>query len=164
MPKLTVSRLKTLLSYDPKRGEFRWRVQRSPQRPVGSFAGVPRPDGRVVIRIDQILYLRSRLAWLYMRGRWPCREVDHRDLDHGNDRYRNLRLATRGQNEANKKPRRALIPKGVSFDYERGKYRAYIGGDRRRRSLGYFSSVEAAAAAYDVAAKRMFGAFARTNR
>jgi hypothetical protein len=159
MPKLTVSRLKTLLGYDPKRGEFRWRVQRSPQRPVGSFAGVPRPDGRVVIRIDRILYLRSRLAWLYMRGRWPCREVDHRDLDHGNDRYRNLRLATRRLNEANKKSRRGAMPKGVFFDKRRGKYRAYIAG----KHLGMFTSLETAALAYGTAAHRTFGPFARPN-
>ena len=61
-------------------------------------------------------------------------------------------------------------PRGESwtgrFTKLEGRWRAYIGNARHGRSfvhLGTFSSPEEAARAYDVAARRYFGEFARLN-
>jgi hypothetical protein len=57
--------------------------------------------------------------------------------------------------------RRGLNAKGVSFHKRSHKYVARIQVDGNRVQLGEFKSFEAARAAYDAAALRHFGAFAR---
>lgn len=53
--------------------------------------------------------------------------------------------------------------RGVSWKKAIEKWRAYINKDGRRLHLGYFSSEEDAAYAYDAAAVQIFGDFARLN-
>jgi hypothetical protein len=53
--------------------------------------------------------------------------------------------------------------KGVSADRVRGTFRATIKGPEKSVFLGRFVTAEAAARAYDDAAMKMFGEFARTN-
>ena len=96
-----------------------------------------------------------------MTGSWPDYEVDHIDSDMLNDRWSNLRLATRGQNEANKpltKRNRSGF-KGVSWDKERNKWKAQI----KSRLIGRFDTPEEAHAAYVVELKKMHGDFARLS-
>lgn len=97
---LTVDYLKTILRYEPDSGDFFWLVDLGTAR-AGRQAGATRPDGYVVIRIHKKLYYAHRLAWLYMTGEWPPRLVDHDDRDASNNRWSNLRCATRSQNNAN---------------------------------------------------------------
>jgi len=101
------------------------------------------------------------LAWLYMTGAWPTNDVDHIDGDCSNDRFNNLREATRAQNLQNlrqSKRKSKDLPLGVSqFGM---KWRAQITINRRNKHLGIFSSQEAASAAY-VSAKRQLHTFGR---
>jgi hypothetical protein len=53
--------------------------------------------------------------------------------------------------------------KGVSFYRQTGRWQAYIRHGGRRLHLGMFATAEDAAAAYDAAAIRLKGEFARTN-
>jgi hypothetical protein len=89
--------------------------------------------------------------------------VDHRDGDGLNNRRSNLRPCTDSQNQANAPIRSDNTSgfKGVSFT--RGKWRAFIRFHKKRFFLGCFESPQAAAAAYDQAAQRLFGEFAATN-
>lgn len=88
-------------------------------------------------------------------------EVDHRDLDGLNNRKRNLRVATRAQNNTNQGLRKDSKSgfKGVSWD-QGGKWRARIRG---LQQIGMFDSPIEAARAYDSTARAVFGEFARTN-
>ena len=63
------------------------------------------PNGYLVICIDYQKVLCHRLVIFYMTRRWPNCEVDHIDGDRQNNRYSNLRLATRQQNSFNQKVR-----------------------------------------------------------
>lgn len=156
---LTQARLKEVLKYDPETGQFTWLVSTSNRVKVGAVAGYSRWDGYVCIRIDGILYLSHRLAWLYMTGEWPENEIDHRDLDKSNARWENLRPATRQQNAANMATWSATGFKGVHKD---GKgYGARIKIDGKKKYLGYFLTPEEANAAYVKAANDAFGEFAR---
>jgi hypothetical protein len=92
-------------------------------------------------------------------------EVDHRDGDGLNNRRSNLRDATHAQNAGNarKQPGRTSQFKGVCWARRSGKWRASIGVNHRSRYLGEYSEEEAAARAYDVAAREAWGEFARLN-
>lgn len=112
------------------------------------------------IRIDGRGYIRGRLVWFFVTGKWPI-EIDHQDKDRLNDRWSNLREATRIQNEANKGPYRNNQTgiKGVRF--QKGRWHAAIQINWRRTYLGSFTSKEAAAEAYRLAAIAAHGEFAR---
>lgn len=92
-------------------------------------------------------------------------EVDHRDGDGLNNQRHNLRIATSSQNQGNqcKTQGRTSRFKGVSWAKRHGKWVAQIQVKRRSKNLGYFRREEEAAAAYDQAALRFFGEFARLN-
>jgi hypothetical protein len=92
-------------------------------------------------------------------------DTDHKDLDGLNNCKSNLRICNRHQNKGNMK---MLVGntsgfKGITFCKDMGKWRAKIKTNHRNYHLGYFRSPDEAARAYDDAAVKYFGEFARTN-
>ena len=77
LPMLTANRLRKVLSYAPATGIFRWKVSASTRAPVGTIAGAKNGRGYHQIRIDGRPYSASRLAWLYMTGKWPSSEISY---------------------------------------------------------------------------------------
>ncbi len=98
-PELTQARLKELLHYEPETGVFTWRTQRGPRKP-GSEAGAINTIGYRVIRLDYALWLAHRLAFIYQTGSCPA-EVDHINQSRADNSWRNLRPATKSQNQQN---------------------------------------------------------------
>lgn len=101
----------------------------------------------------------------------PAVQVDHRNHDGLDNSRSNLRLCTNRQNQQNQRKRSGTSSrfKGV-FRFRSGKWAAQISsgalrsdGSRKRVHLGYFLDEEDAARAYDAAARREFGEFARLN-
>lgn len=95
-----------------------------------------------------------------MTGEMPKNEVDHIDRDHGNNVWRNLRDATRAQNQANTGLYRnnKLKIRGV-HTHHTGRYRAMISENGKNRHLGCFGSKEDAARAWQAAAEALHGKF-----
>lgn len=114
MPALTLERARALLAYDPDTGLMTWRVSRGPIK-ARSPAGTRWEDGYWTVVIDRKRYLLHRLAWFLIKGVWPASTLDHRDTDPSNNRWKNLREATGGQNSANRnvQSNSALGIKGV---------------------------------------------------
>lgn len=158
---LTHTRLRELFSYDPDSGLFTRKVRRA-RFPAGSIAGSPDVKGYIIIEIDGRAYKAHRLAVFYVTGRMPSpREiVDHIDLDKANNRIGNLRVASSAENCANRSAHasNALGVKGV-HRLPSGNFRAKFRG----RGLGVFTTIEAASAAYERAAKAAVGEFARVG-
>jgi hypothetical protein len=68
--KLTLDRLKEVLSYDSITGIFSWKVKRKRVN-VGDRAGCLKPNGNRYINVDNETYVAQRLAWFYVNGEWP---------------------------------------------------------------------------------------------
>lgn len=160
-PNFTQKYLRSLLIYDATTGIWLWLVDRNYNSLAGSRAGcVNNSDGRRYIKVHSLRYSESRLAWFYMTGKWPKRDIEHKDGDKTNNRWNNLRKATRTQNGGNAKSRVAL--KGVTR-VRTGKYTAQIQKKMRKIHLGTFDTPEAAHAAYVVKARELYGEFARAG-
>lgn len=155
---LTVDRLRQLLDYDAVTGLFVWKVG---QR-AGRQAGTKHWAGYLFIKIDQVVYLAHRLAWLHVHGVWPA-DLDHKNLNKADNRITNLRECDDSTNQANctMRPTNTSGRKGVTWNRKCGKWQAGIKRQGRSVHLGLFVDLDDAAAAYAVAAESYFGQFAR---
>ena len=92
--------------------------------------------------------------------------VDHKDSNGLNNQRGNLRPATVSQNQCNRKTDADNTSgyKGVNWSEFSNKWRARIQIRGRQKHLGYFPDKLDAAKAYNKAAKKYHGAFARLNK
>ena len=160
MPDLiTQASLKEILHYDPDTGLFTRRVRRGKRWQPGTIAGTL-SHGYIWVSLDGRKYAAQRLAFLYITGHWPPHDSDHRNGIRDDNRWRNLRAATRSQNNANSGPsiRSKSGLKGV-VRVDKRRWKTYCGRDY----IGSFRSPEEAARAYDKEAVVRWGEYARTN-
>lgn len=151
---LTHALLRKALTYDPSTGLFHWLIAPSHRAKPGDAAGCVRSDGYARIQLFGKKYLAHRLAWFYVMGEWPSAEVDHEDGDGSNNRWRNLRLATRRVNMQNQRRARRDNSTGLLGATAVGnRFQATINVDGAPRYLGCYGTPQAAHEAY-VNAKR----------
>jgi hypothetical protein len=169
MTNLTAEKLREILAYDQETGDFVRLVDRSTNARAGSIAGCVSAGGtgklHWQISIDGRLYYAHRLAWLYMTGQWPSKTIDHIDANGLNNRWSNLREATKSENQHNRGKQRNNTSgfKGVSWHKRDRKWQAEIWLNGRKKSLGGFDDAAAAHAAYCDAAQKFHGGFARVE-
>lgn len=137
---LTAERLRELLHYDKETGIFTWRVKMWRAFP-GSIAGHVNKHGYCLVKISQVKWLAHRLAHLYMTGEHPKHEIDHINKTRSDNRWVNLRPATRKQNQENKcdHPLR-----GIRWESDRQKWLVRIKTNGRTINLGRYSSIDEA--------------------
>ena len=157
---LTQQRLKELLAYDEATGVFT-RKTKHHRFDIGSIAGGVIPSGYRIMRIEKKNQYAHRLAWLYVHGEFPAKDIDHIDGNRDNNAIANLRAATRSQNLQNQRKPRSDNKSGilgVSYSKGRNKWVAQIVHGGKQRNLGHYASPELAKEAY-ITAKRQFHAF-----
>ena len=178
----------------PRRGCNRPRHDQHLFRRCGvATVRVPLSDGNFVTIDETDHPLVSQFSWRPLRGKtttyavtWPKgqrktrkvlllhrllldaqphEEIDHRDRDGLNCTRKNLRHATRQQNNRNQGLSKINTSgyKGVCWDKSRGLWQANIKDQGKTLYLGRFSDPVAAARAYDTKARELSGAFARLN-
>lgn len=142
---ITQERLKELFTYNPTNGLFFRNVGRG-GKDAGSIAGTTNSYyGYVSICIDRKHYKAHRLAFLYMTGKMPTEEVDHRDGDRQNNVWTNLKGSNRSENASNcalRSDNESGVV-GVGFHKKRKQWRARIKGQH----IGWFTTKEEAALA-----------------
>ncbi len=158
---LTANRLHQVLAYNPKTGIFRWKAPASGPVMPGDVAGTLHRSMYRSIRVDGRLYQSGRLAWLYMKGRWPKYQIHCINGDPSDIRWANLQEITHSQRRALYPAQGKLGVKGVWV--RRGRYVAEIKAPGQKRYLGTFNTLEEASAAYAKAAKKAFGSCPRTQ-
>lgn len=157
--------LHKLLDYDPATGVLRWRA-RTPDmfkpgnktsesncqgwnsKYAGKPAGTININGYVAVVIDYVNFMGHRLIWKMVHGHDPV-EIDHIDGDRLNNRVSNLRDVSRQQNNCNRRVRKDSSSGilGVYWIARKKKWTSEVRLDNRKRCLGYFSTIEEAAAA-----------------
>ena len=151
-----MTEFRKLLRYEPKTGQFFWRISPNRRVKAGDVAG-SKNRGYVLIRVSGKLILAHRLAWFFVTGRWPKRELDHRNGRRDDNRFQNLREATHAQNQQNrtatKRSKSGHV--GVFWDGRREHWFAQIRADGKQHYLGSHETVEDAAAAYRAAKARL---------
>ena len=137
-------------SYDPDTGHIHGRG--------GRVIGTLRPDGALhalaYLPTGPASVLLHRAAWLLRVGQWPEFEIDHENGDRADNHWRNLRGATKGQNQQNRRPRGKNGRLIGCTPYHR-KWKAQLRADGVVHYLGLFDTEEQAHAAYCEAKKRL---------
>ena len=155
---MTQERLKELLHYEPSTGWFTWRINSAVAKP-GERAGGGHGLGYRQLGLDYKKYLEHTLAFLYMTGEWPPNEVDHINRDKSDNRWENLKLATRSQQGHNKgmSARNKLGFPGVNKLGNKYLSRILIEGKPIR--IGWYVTIAQARIARLLAEKQHFGRF-----
>lgn len=160
---ISLERLKDLLEYNPDTGIFTNKTTRLNTVSIGSIAGGLHTSGYRYIRIDGEGFYEHKLVWLYTKGVLPTAYIDHINGIKTDNRFVNLRLATRQQNSYNRKDLpsstkyRGVSSKGIFFQAcitEEGKY-IY---------LGTYNSAEEASIMYERRAKLLHKEFYFDNK
>ena len=98
---ITQEQLKQLFHYNPDTGLFT-RLQSKGGNFAGSIAGGTNTGGHRQIKINGRLITSHRLAYLYMTGKFPKDCIDHINRVPDDNRWCNLRDATKGENNQNR--------------------------------------------------------------
>jgi len=162
------SELRRHLSYDPDTGHLTRLITTT--RKAGSRAGTQKVGRKdkpyFAVGVCSAYFFVHRVAWKIMTGEEPPENIDHINGDTLDNRWRNLRAATHGENQFNQR-----IPKnntsgikGVFWENGRAgskNWRVVVTAYGQVHRLGRFYSKEAAAEAASAKRAELHGAFAR---
>jgi hypothetical protein len=128
-------------------------------RSAGKPAGYPTSEYRYV-KIVGKLYPIHRIVWKMATGLEPVEQIDHINGIKDDNRLCNLREATHGENQHNSGARKnsLLQVKGVG-KRPNGKFRAHARSEGEYVSVGTYTTLEEAKAAYDKAVQLLHGEF-----
>jgi len=154
------------LKYDPNAGTGTWLVSLNSRAPVGALAGCY--DGKYwSIRYKQNKYLAHRLFWYLQTKKDPkCLTVDHIDQNKTNNKFCNLRLATRAQQQHNIFANKSNTTgtRGTFWIESRQKYEARISFHGKVFFLGRFKTLDQAVAARCAKELELYGEFSPLHR
>ncbi|MBY0498862.1 MAG: HNH endonuclease [Nitrosomonas sp.] len=156
---LTQDILKKNLHYDPESGIFIRLISSSNRIKVGQEAGSIYTSRGKKYKTAMLLGKQNtchRLAWLYMTGSFPEKEIDHINGNGLDNRWANLREVSHLENCKNirlsDKNRNGII--GINFHKRLNKWQVGISSDTKQLHIGYFDNLFDAACARKSAEKK----------
>lgn len=153
--------------YDKETGKVFWKKSPSARAPIGKEVGAL-VDGYYYSQITYSGYRYRfplhKVVWFWEKGYYPKGIVDHKNMDRGDNRIENLRLATYSDNNRNRFYGKGSSKyQGVHFHSKNKNWIAQITKDKKNIHIGCFETELEAAKAYDKKAIELFGEFAYTN-
>lgn len=150
---LTQEKLKTLLHYDPDTGVLIWRAKPSRGIKVGRQAGTPTSEGYLALQINKKKMFAHRAIWFYVYGIWPEQEIDHINRNRADNRFVNLRAATRLENSHNtgKHVTNTSGYKGVTFHRRSKRWQVQLSANNKTFYVGQFTQLTDAVQARAIA-------------
>ena len=136
--------LQTMTHYNPKSGKFRWRrgygqnASHKNKKASEKF-GYVGTSGKWIVGMMGVKFLVGHLAWLYVTGEWPKKNIVFKNGDRTDMRFDNLEDKYPGKGKVKKK---GNVSPGISFYDGRWHVRKYLGG--KRIHVGAFHTVELA--------------------
>lgn len=125
-----------------------------------------RIKGDVIAPTTRSIHIRKKhiqkthLLWFLQTGEWTTLEIDHKNRNDLDDRFNNLRQATRTQNAQNTSKPSEFGTKGVYFCGRKEKpWQAQIRINGRKVNLGRFKTREEAAEVWRLRALETQGEF-----
>lgn len=159
-----------ILRYNKRTGVLHWKKRADATacwnaQFSGKIAGSIGSTGYVRVSINDRGFLAHRLIWLIVTGEWPKEEIDHKDQNEANNRWANLREASRQQNQRNRRRHKSNTSgfKGVFKNRIGSTWSAQIYLKRNKIHVGCYPTAEAAHAGYREAARQHYGEFARLS-
>ncbi|MCK5787951.1 MAG: HNH endonuclease [Chlamydiia bacterium] len=137
------SELKEHLYYNKSTGVFTRLIATGNRVTVNEIAGCT-TQGYIIIGVLGAQYRAHRLAFLYMTGKFPEHQVDHKDHNRANNSWSNLRLVTHQENQKNC-PMRITNNSGcvgVVWDKEKGMWLSQIMVNGKNKYLGRFKNIK----------------------
>lgn len=149
---ITQERLRELFDYEDGnliRKSNRGRGKSGSRWKAGTFLGHCVGAGYFLASVDYSTYKLHRLIWLWHKGSFPEKHLDHIDGNPSNNRIENLREATDAQNMQNQRRPRINNKLGVQGVYAvKQRFRAVLTTNGKTKHLGYFATAELAHQAY----------------
>jgi hypothetical protein len=169
----SVEFLRECFTYDRHAGILCWKVRPSGHfltkrawhtwnaRFSGKVAGSLNNRGYYKVEILGTYFLSHRVVWKLVIGDEPPEFLDHSDGDRANNRWSNLRAATRTEQNQNSAFRLHNTSGHRGVYRRRGKWQVSIRTNGVLCHLGCFNSIEDAVAVREAAARKLHGEFYR---
>lgn len=138
--------------------QWKWHAQKGEHRQSCGYYAVRN-------RITKTGKKRVLFMHVFLMGNPKGKKVDHWNGDSLDNRKDNLRICSQQQNSFNsKKPKSNTSGfKGVHWHKKAGAWESYVCFNYKKIYLGLFDDKVEAARAYNLAAKKHFGSFAKLN-
>ena len=150
--------VKKIFHYDAESGMLLWRNGNGrnvkPWQQANSLNG----SGYYAVKIQNKSYRVHRLIWLYVNGKFPDGDIDHKNRIRNDNRLCNLRDVSRSDNCQN-----ISLPShnksghlGVSWIKSHNCWNVYIKVNKKNKWLGYYKNLDDAVAARKAGEKQYY--------
>lgn len=141
--------VKKLFHYDAQSGMLLWRNGNGRNVKPWQQANSLNSNGYYAVKINGINYSVHRIIWLYVNGKFPNGDIDHKNRIRNDNRLCNLRDVSRTDNAQN-----ISLPRhnksghiGVSWFKKHKAWTVYIKVNKKNKWLGCYKNLNDAIAA-----------------
>ena len=150
--------VKKLFHYDAESGMLLWRNGNGRNVKPWQQANSLNSSGYYAAKIQGKDYRVHRLIWLYVNGKFPDGDIDHKNRIRNDNRLCNLRDVSRTDNAQN-----ISLPKhnksghiGVSWIKSHNCWTVYVKVNKKNKWLGYYKNLNDAIAARKAGEKQYY--------